>query len=112
MNAVTTVDTTSSVAVFAALGDPTRLALLATLGTGGAATATSLASPLAVTRQAVSRHLRVLGDAGLVRTSRSGRDVLYAVEPDTLREWGEWLTSMSAAWDRRLLDVKTRAESD
>lgn len=97
-------------AAFAALGDTTRLALLATLGTLGAATATRLAEPLPVSRQAVSRHLRVLEGSGLVRTSRSGRDVLYAVDPDALRERGEWLTAVSAAWDRRLLDLKRRAE--
>ena len=98
-------------AVFAALGDPTRLDLLTRLGTGGAATATRMAAPMAVTRQAVTRHLQVLADAGLVRTTRVGRDVLYAVQTDALRERGAWLTAMSRAWDRRLHDLKTRAET-
>ncbi|GGL38001.1 helix-turn-helix transcriptional regulator [Phycicoccus endophyticus] len=96
--------------LFAALGDQTRLGLLAALGTGGAATATRLADPLPVTRQAVSRHLRVLEDAGLVVTSKAGRDVLYEVDVDVLRERADWLASVSRAWDRRLEDLRQRAE--
>lgn len=96
--------------VFAALGDTHRLDLLERLGVGGAATATRLAEPLSVTRQAVSRHLRVLQDAGLVRTHRSGRDVLYTVEADALREGATWLSAHADAWDRRLRDLKERAE--
>lgn len=97
-------------ALFAALGDATRLGLLAALGTGGAATATRLAAPLPVTRQAVSRHLRVLEDAGLVVTSKAGRDVLYEVDVHALRDRAEWLAALSDAWDRRLLDLKQRTE--
>lgn len=97
-------------ALFAALGDATRLGLLAALGTGGAATATRLAEPLPVTRQAVSRHLRVLHDAGLVTTSKAGRDVLYRVEVGRLRDRAQWLAGVSDAWDRRLADLKQRAE--
>ncbi|MBM6401841.1 ArsR/SmtB family transcription factor [Phycicoccus sonneratiae] len=97
-------------AVFAALGDATRLTLLATLGTTGASTATRLAAPLPVTRQAVSRHLRVLEDAGLVRTSKQGRDVLYAVDVEAVAARADWLASVSRAWDRRLDDLRTRAE--
>ncbi|HMM97181.1 metalloregulator ArsR/SmtB family transcription factor [Phycicoccus sp.] len=96
--------------VFAALGDATRLTLLATLGTTGAATATRLAEPLPVTRQAVTRHLRVLEDAGLVRSTKHGRDVLFRVDADALRERAEWLVAVSSAWDRRLADLRTRAE--
>ncbi len=97
-------------ALFAALGDATRLGLLAALGTGGAATATTLAEPLPVTRQAVSRHLGVLREAGLVTASKQGRDVLYRVDVGPLRDRAQWLASVSDAWDRRLRGLKQRAE--
>lgn len=101
----------SDAVAFGALGDATRLELLSRLGIEGAATATRLADALPVTRQAVSRHLRVLEDAGFLRSTKHGRDVLYAVDPAALQERGERLTAMSRAWDRRLHSIKERAET-
>lgn len=96
--------------VFAALGDPHRLALVQRLSREGQATATALAAPLPVTRQAVTKHLRVLEEAGLLRSRRTGREVLYVVRPDALTRQARWLEDVAAAWDRRLADVKAAAE--
>lgn len=99
----------STATIFAALGDDQRLALLEQLG-DGPTSATALAGPLSISRQAVVKHLRVMQAAGLVDARRSGREVLYAVRADGLREPSDWLTQHAAAWRRRLRDVKNRAE--
>ena len=98
------------VEVFAALGDPTRQELLTLLGRQQASTAAALAAPLAVTRQAVEKHLRVLDRAGLVDSRHVGRRVHYAVRPDALRRSAAWLTDVAAGWDRQLAMVKVAAE--
>jgi DNA-binding transcriptional ArsR family regulator len=96
--------------VFAALGDPHRLALVQQLSREGQATATALAAPLPVSRQAVTKHLRVLEGAGLLRTRRTGREVLYLVRPDALARQARWLDDVAAVWERRLKGVKAAAE--
>lgn len=95
---------------FAALGDPHRVSLLQRLSRDGKATATSLAAPLSVTRQAVMKHLRVLEGAGLLQSRRSGREVHYLIRSDALALQARWLDDIAAAWDRRLADVKAAAE--
>jgi len=95
---------------FAALGDPHRIDLLQRLSRDGQATATSLAAPLPMSRQAVTKHLRVLEGAGLLRTRRTGREVHYVVRPDALARQARWLDDVAAAWDRRLAGVKAAAE--
>ncbi len=97
-------------AVFAALGDPPRLALVQRLTRVGLATATTLAAPLPVSRQAVTKHLRVLEGTGLLLTRRTGREVHYLVRPEALARQARWLDDVAAAWDRRLADVKAIAE--
>lgn len=101
--------TPSTAAVFAALGDEQRLSLLERLG-DGPTSATALAGPLSISRQAVVKHLQIMRAAGLVDTRRSGREVLYTARADGLREPTDWLTAHAAAWRRRLQDLKTRAE--
>lgn len=96
--------------VFAALGDPVRQGLVEVLAGKGAASATTLAGPLAVTRQAVDRHLRVLDRAGLVTSQRGGREVLWSMRRDRLHQPAEWIAEVAAQWDRRLLAVKQAAE--
>jgi DNA-binding transcriptional ArsR family regulator len=98
------------VEVFAALGDPTRQELLSLLGRQQAATAAMLAAPLAVTRQAVEKHLKVLDRAGLVDSRHVGRRVHYAVRPEALRRSAAWLNEVAAGWDRQLAMVKVAAE--
>lgn len=96
--------------VFAALGDEQRLALLDRLGRS-AASASALAAPLSISRQAVVKHLKVMEAAGLLDTRRSGREVLYQVRADGLQQPTDWLTEHATAWRRRLRDIKSRAEA-
>ena len=89
-------------AVFAALADPTRRAVLRQVAEHGPLTATELASRLPVTRQAVAKHLAVLEGAGLVAPRRHGRERRYEAIPAPLAEAGAWLARAGAAWDDRL----------
>ncbi|MEU1471327.1 metalloregulator ArsR/SmtB family transcription factor [Streptomyces sp. NPDC005761] len=97
--------------VLGALADPTRRQLLDLLAAQGEATATTLAERLPVSRQAVVKHLAVLGAAELVSGTRVGREVRYAVRPAALDATARWMTSLAADWDRRLALIKRVAES-
>lgn len=97
-------------AVFAALGDPTRLALFARLGDRGPGSVTQLTQGLEVTRQAVSQHLRVLADAGLVKDRRQGRERIWEVEAAGLDAARRYLDQISAAWDQRIDRLKRFVE--
>lgn len=98
--------------VFAALSDPHRRRLLETLGDHpDGASATTLAKPLPVSRQAVDRHLRVLERAGLVDSTRRGRETLFAVRREQLTRSAAWLTDLGERWDRRLERLKNTAEA-
>lgn len=88
--------------VFTALADGTRRALLRSIVDAGPMTATQLAAERDITRQAVAKHLAVLGEAGLVTGQRSGREVRYDADPAPLADASAWITDTSAAWDRRL----------
>jgi len=98
-------------ALWAAVGDPTRRQLLDVLLRLGEATATTLSGELPVTRQAVAKHLVVLGRAGLVDDRRNGREVLYAVRPGRLDQVSQAMARISEAWDQRLATIKRLAES-
>lgn len=98
-------------ALWAAAGDPTRRVLLDTLLALGEASATTLSGELPVTRQAVAKHLAVLGRVGLVNGRREGREVLYAVRPERLDEVSQAMTRVAADWDQRLAAIKRLAES-
>jgi len=102
--------TPAVISVFAALGDPTRNALLTALAERGSGSATSLAAHSHVSRQAVDRHLRVLANAGLVEPRRHGREVLYTLEPATLVRSSEWLEELGRTWERKLGMLKGAAE--
>jgi DNA-binding transcriptional ArsR family regulator len=97
--------------VFAALGEPSRQRLLELLAQRGRASATALAAPMAVTRQAVDKHLQVLKRAGLVEAVRQGREVLYGVRREELERSANWLLELGEGWDRQLNAVKVAAES-
>ncbi|WP_432536883.1 ArsR/SmtB family transcription factor [Kineococcus arenarius] len=98
--------------VFAALGDPVRQYLLEELAAVGAASVTSLAAPVDVSRQAVDKHLRVLQRAGLVQSGRAGREVLWHVRPEELLRSASWLSALAEGWQRRLMGIKALAEAD
>ncbi|MDX3114746.1 MULTISPECIES: metalloregulator ArsR/SmtB family transcription factor [Streptomyces] len=96
--------------VLVALADPIRREVLAVLARDGAATSTSLAAGLPVTRQAVAKHLAVLDRAGLVRAHRTGREVRYEADLRPLRRATRWMDALAAQWEHRLDAIKDLAE--
>jgi DNA-binding transcriptional ArsR family regulator len=95
-------------AVFSALSDPTRRALLQTIAEQPEATATELASELPISRQAVLKHLAALADAGLLDRERSGREVRYTVTPEPLTDAVSWMAAVGGEWDGRLAALERR----
>jgi DNA-binding transcriptional ArsR family regulator len=93
-------------AVFGALADPTRRALLSAIADQPSATATELASELPISRQAVLKHLGALTDAGLLDRQRSGREVHYRVTPAPLSQAVSWMAEVGGQWDERLAALK------
>lgn len=100
-----------SAPVFAALGDETRLRLIALLCAGGALSIAQLTADTDITRQAVTKHLQVLADAGLVRDLRQGRERLWEFEPTQLDEARRSLDAIAQQWDRALSRLKSMLES-
>jgi DNA-binding transcriptional ArsR family regulator len=88
--------------VFSALADPTRRSVLQEVASRGSATATELAVPLGITRQAVAKHLGVLSDAGLVDGQRAGRETRYRPTPAPMGEAISWMAEVGGRWDDRL----------
>ncbi len=101
----------SSDQVFAALGDPTRRAVLALVGRRGPLTATELAERLPVSRQAVMKHLDLLRTAGLVASEKEGRAVRYVLRAEPLDDAATWMAHVGSAWDRRLAALADRANA-
>ena len=97
------------VPVFAALGDDTRWAILTALGEGEAS-ASTLATVLPVSRQAIAKHLAILRDAGLIEPVRAGREVRFRVLGGELTAVARRLEAVGAAWDRRLAEIRRIAE--
>lgn len=85
-----------------ALADPTRREMIRQLAERGPGTATEFASTFPITRQAITKHLDVLHDAGLVSVRRSGREQRYTLTPEPLDEAMAWLSDVAAQWDSRL----------
>jgi DNA-binding transcriptional ArsR family regulator len=94
--------------VFAALADPSRRYIVEALAARGDATATELAAELPVTRQAVTKHLGALAEAGLIAGARAGRETRYRLTPGPLADAAEWMTRVGSEWDERLAAL-TRA---
>lgn len=101
-----------AVAVFSALTDPTRRALLHELARVGPATVTELAQRLPVTRQAVAKHLDLLAEAGLVRAGEPvGRRHPYILDPAPIRTALAWLAMLTNEWDNRLTALQRLLDS-
>lgn len=98
-------------AVFDALADPTRRAVLRDVAERGPRTATEVASGLPVTRQAVAKHLAVLRQAGLVTPVRAGREMRFSATLAPMAEASSWLASAGLAWDDRFSRLERRARS-
>jgi DNA-binding transcriptional ArsR family regulator len=96
--------------VFFALGDATRLRLVAVLCAGGAFSITQLTAASDITRQAVTKHLQVLAGAGLVRDLRAGRERLWQLDPTGVEEARRSLEIIGRQWDRSLGRLKAFAE--
>ena len=96
--------------VFAALGDETRLSLLTRLGGGAPISIARLTEGSALTRQAITKHLRVLEGAGLVRGVRRGRESVFELEPKPLDEARRALDGISRRWDEALARLKKFVE--
>ncbi len=88
--------------MFAALGDETRLALVARLSSEGPLSITRLTAGSAVTRQAVTKHLNVLATAGLVSDLRQGRERIWELEPQQMEAARTYLDHVSKRWDAAL----------
>jgi DNA-binding transcriptional ArsR family regulator len=96
--------------LFAALGDETRLHIVSRLGRHGPLSIVSLTEGTGVTRQAITKHLRVLARAGFIRGRRVGREKLWQLEPAQLDAARASLERISAQWDRGLARLKDFVE--
>ena len=101
----------SSAAVFAALGDETRLSLLAKLVEGEPRSIARLTEGTHLTRQAVTKHLKVLEGVGVVRAVRVGRESQFALEPAPLDAVRDYLDRVSRDWDHALARLKLLVEN-
>ena len=99
-----------SASVFAALGDETRLTVVRRLCAGGPLSIARLTEGSDVTRQAITKHLQVLADAGLVRGTRQGRERVWELEPRQIEVARVWLDKVSARWDEALGRLKKSVE--
>ena len=96
--------------VFAALGDRTRLSLLSRLSDGRTRSIAKLSADTSLTRQAVTKHLHVLEDAGLVKSTRVGRESRFTYEPGPVVEARSYLETVSAQWDDALSRLRNFVE--
>jgi DNA-binding transcriptional ArsR family regulator len=101
-----------SAPIFAALGDETRLGIVARLVSGGEASISGLTAGTGVTRQAVTKHLTSLAGAGLVRDTWKGRERVWQIEPHRLLMARRFLEQMSSVWDARLDRLKQMVEEE
>jgi DNA-binding transcriptional ArsR family regulator len=97
-------------AVFSALSDPTRRDVIRRLSKEGPITLGELAAELPVTRQAVSKHLVVLEEAGLVQVSGDTRRRQYRLTPRPLADAMGWMVDVGAEWDERLQSLRRHVE--
>ena len=96
--------------IFAALGDETRLLLLAKLSGGQPYSISQLTEGSKLTRQAITKHLRVLESVGIVHSVRSGRRSLFEFDPDPIGELNKYLNFVSEQWDRALSRLRSFVE--
>jgi DNA-binding transcriptional ArsR family regulator len=96
--------------VFAALGDETRLVLVATLSRGRPRSISQLTAGSHLTRQAITKHLRVLESAGMVHSMRAGRESLFEFDPGPIQDMKKYLDLVSEKWDEALSRLKSFVE--
>ena len=93
--------------VFAALGDETRLALVAKLSGGQPRSISQLTKGSKLTRQAITKHLRVLESVGIVHSVHAGRESVFEFDPTPIKEMREYLDFVSEQWDQALVRLKS-----
>jgi len=98
--------------LFAALGDPTRLLLVGKLSRGEPLSISNLTHGFKVSRQAVTKHLRILEDVGLVRSARHGREILFEFCPEPVEDARRYLDEVSQQWGDALGRLKAFVESE
>jgi DNA-binding transcriptional ArsR family regulator len=103
---------TEAAPVFAALGDATRLRLVARLCVGGPLSIARLSEGAGVTRQAITKHLHALADAGLAQHRRRGRERIWELEPRRLEMARRCLDRISDQWDAAISRLKALVEED
>jgi DNA-binding transcriptional ArsR family regulator len=96
--------------VFAALGDETRLALVAKLSGGQPCSISQLTKGSKLTRQAITKHLRVLESVGIVHSVHAGRESLFKFDPTRIEEMKGYLDFVSEQWDQALVRLKSFIE--
>jgi DNA-binding transcriptional ArsR family regulator len=101
---------TGSAPIFAALGDEIRLRLVTRLGAGGPLSIVQLTQGTRVTRQAISKHLHVLAEAGVVHGSRQGRKSRWELDRARLEQARRALEVISRQWDHTLARLKEFVE--
>jgi DNA-binding transcriptional ArsR family regulator len=100
----------ATASVFAALGDDTRLLLVAKLSQGRPHSISQLTEGSRLTRQAITKHLRVLKEAGIVRNVRAGRESLFEFDPEPMQGIREYVDDVSRQWDEALSRLKAFVE--
>jgi DNA-binding transcriptional ArsR family regulator len=105
-------DVRDAAPLFAALGDITRLQLVMRLAAGGPGSITRLSADSKVSRQAISKHLGVLSDAGLVRSTWQGRERVWDLAPERLSDANEYLNRISRMWDQAIDRLRALVETD
>src|SRR5690242_4694044 len=98
--------------LFAALGDQTRLALVARLGADGPLSISRLSAGAPISRQAITKHLSVLAGAGLVQDRRRGREHLWELDRGRLAEAQDYLEAIARQWDEALGRLKQFVEAE
>jgi len=101
-----------AVPVFAALGDRTRLRLVTRLSDDGPLSIARLSDGAGVTRQAITKHLKALADAGVVRGSRQGRERIWELQPKRLEMASRYLNDVSGQWDAAIGRLRAFLEED
>jgi DNA-binding transcriptional ArsR family regulator len=96
--------------IFAALGDETRLSLIARLSRASGQSISQLAKGTKLTRQAVTKHLQILQRVGLVRSVRKGRETLFEFDATPIETMTQYLDLVSSQWDKKLTDLQTFLE--
>ena len=105
-------DLTAAAPIFAALGDETRLGIVTRLCAEGPLSITRLTAGRGITRQAITKHLHVLAQAGLAHSSQMGRERVWELEPEPLLTARECLSRISVQWDEALDRLQRFVETD